>query len=71
MKKAFLVLGIICIVVGVCGLLFSAMMWFVYKNTLDASASFYTERRSLALIGLIIGVIACLAGFACIYIYKK
>lgn len=71
MKKLFLVIGIVLIVLGAFCLLLSALFMYISVNTLDGSASLYHRQRLIMLIFLAAGALLLLLGILCLVLRKR
>ena len=68
MRKALLIIGIIVLVLGNLSVLFSLLCRLAYYGTLDGSSSMYASLRFDMKFFLVLGIILCVAGTACLII---
>ena len=66
MKKLFLILGIVCIVICVFVLLFSALNLHSYHNLMDGSPEQYQRLQQRAIVSFIVGAVLAGCGALCL-----
>ena len=62
MKKAFLVPGIIFIIISVMAFLVGGLFWYASNHTLDGSAGLYATQRGKMIKAFILGLILLIVG---------
>lgn len=65
MKKALLIVGIICLAACVLSLLFALLNWIGYYNLMDGSADLYTRLHQRMIISFVASIILAATGIAC------
>ena len=71
MKKLFLILGIVCIVICVFALLFAALNLHSYYNLVDGSAEHYRRLHDRAIVSFVAGAVLAGAGALCMILCAK
>ena len=71
MKKAFLVPGIIFIIISVMAFLVGGLFWYASNHTLDGSAGLYANQRGKMIKAFILGIILLLVGIVFLVLAKK
>ena len=71
MKKLFLILGIVCIVICVFVLLFAALNLHSYHNLLDGSPEHYRHLHNRAIVSFVVGALFAIAGGICFFLRVK
>ncbi len=70
MKKVWLILGIVIIMIGVAALLFSALQRHGYYHLLDGDADLYARLHRRMIVFLVVGILFVVMGAWCIIIRK-
>lgn len=71
MKKAFLVPGIIFIIISVMAFLVGGLFWYASNHTLDGSAGLYAKQRGKMIKAFILGIILLIVGIVFLVLAKK
>ena len=71
MKKAFLVPGIIFIIISVMAFLVGGLFWYASNHTLDGYAGLYANQRGKMIKAFILGIILLIVGIVFLVLAKK
>ena len=71
MKKAFLVPGIIFIIISVMAFLVGGLFWYASNHFLDGSAGLYANQRGKMIKAFILGIILLIVGIVFLVLAKK
>lgn len=71
MKKAFIVLGIIFIIISVIAFLIGGLFWYAGNHTLDGSAGLYAHQRGIMMKAFLLGIILLVVGVVFLILSKK
>ena len=71
MKKALLIIGIICFAACLLALLFAALNWFGYYNLMDGSHELYVRLQRRMIAGFITAAVSAAGGIVCLIVRIK
>lgn len=71
MKKLFLIVGIVSIIICILFFLFAVLNMFGYYHVLDGSADLYSRLHHRMIVFFAIGIVFAVIGTVCVIIHSK
>ncbi|MBR3641052.1 MAG: hypothetical protein IKN53_03365 [Oscillibacter sp.] len=71
MKKALLIVGVVCLVVAAAFLIFAALSLSAYHHVMDGSPELYAKLQQRAVVFGALGAVSALLGIACLVARAK